>query len=360
MIRIALICAYPIGTNTGMLSVDLAFESIVLNNASVTRFCFWRGKQKQDKLDLDYIELKEVRQLEHFDKIIFWGDFLHWIKYFNIDWKSKTLDRNPTMTESDAEDLWYKIFLLEDRVDLQKRSIVFGSTLYGLDSNQLSNRRYTNALKSLYSNCRLALHRDIFSTSFIKQLTNTNNINFGCDCALLLDSRLYVNAISQTSSDYFLYSFVRSNKNEILTKLVLDLGKRINKTPIELKWLTKGTSVNHFIDCITKIKQSSFVITDIYHFAVNANRENIKTICVGNSADDVTNTLSDKKKEIFYSQHFQRHNYICTENIVTDYDNTINKIINQLADDKSFKFAFDHLNSYVATVKEQLTKEILA
>jgi hypothetical protein len=299
--NIAVICAYPAGTNTGMISVDLAFESLDLKNVNFTRFCAWRGKKKSDSLDIGYEEYHSVSQIEGYDKIIFWGDFLHWIEYAKKDWQLKSIDRNNSLTFEMAIDLWYKMFLLEGRPDLQKKTLIFGNTLYGLDSHQLSNERYLSAIKSLYTSCLYSMPRDIFSANFIKQITKSNNSEFGCDCALLLDSNKFIKDLN-TEKDYFLYSLGRSGNLETLTRFVKDLGIKLNKTPVELKWLTKGTGVYHLIENLKKIKSADFVVTDIYHCAVNSNRESIKTICIGNGLSNIVDTLSDKKKEISSSR----------------------------------------------------------
>lgn len=357
--NIALVCACPAGTNTGMISVDLAFESLNLKNVSVTRFCSWKNISKKTSIDLEYTELTNISQLENFDKIIFWGDFLHWIEYFKKDWFNKTIKQNPAITFNDASDVWYSLYLLENRIDLQRKTIIFGSTLYGLNSNSFVDSRYLSALKSLYSNCQISMHRDIFSTNFIKQLTaGIGNSEFGCDCSLLLDSSSYVDTVI-SNQDYFLYSFGRSGQTELLTKFVFDLGKAIGKKPVELKWLSKGTGVNYLIDSIKKIKGSSFIITDIYHFALNSNRENIRTICIGNGNSKIVDTLSDKKKEIFYSQHFQNQNYIYVESIKTLYKETTKETITLLSNTDSFDCSFNFLHSHIQHTKRKLINEIL-
>jgi hypothetical protein len=355
--KIALICAQPAGTNTGMISVDLAFNSLKLENVSVTRFCSWKSISKKEPLGLEYTELNTIDQLETFDKIIYWGDFLHWLEYFQKDWFNKTVNQNSTVTFNEAADTWYQLYLLENRPDLQKKTIIFGNTFYGLNSKALSDSRYLSAIKSLYTNCQISMNRDILSTNFVKQLTN-GNTEFGCDCSLLLDSLEY-GIDSTIDQDYFLYSFGRSGENELLINFVNDLGKKIKKTPIELKWLTKGTGVGNLIECLKKIKKSSFVITDIYHCAVNSNRENIKTICVGNGSSRVTDTLSDKKKEIFYRQHFQDRNYFYTEAIKKNYEEELDRIVEILDDTNSFDIGFDFLNNHIKKIKEKITDEIL-
>ena len=359
--KIALICATPAGTNTGMISVDLAFDSIkeqLPDTVHVERFCGWKSIKKSESLK--YTELYNISQLENFDKIIYWGDFLHWINYGENDWVSRYMRKNLNCNETEAIDKWYQLCLLEHRPDLQKKTIIFGNTIYGLTSAQLLNNRYLTALTELYSNTQCALLRDMLSATMLLQLTLNSNIQFGCDCALLLNTSKYTNNIVNNSSKFFLYSFARSGQRELLEQLTLDLGNKFNITPIELNWLHKGASVQTLTDKLNLIKQSEFVLTDIYHCSINSYREGTKVICIGNSAGTVTDTLSDKKKEIFHLQHFASTNYIFVENLKSNYNTEINNIIKIINNTQLNKSIYNKLTTHIAHTKAQLIESILS
>ena len=151
--KIALICAHPAGTNSGMISVDASFNTVrkqLASSVEVTRFCSWRSVSKGETLTYEHYYSQD--QLKDYDLIIFWGDFLQWIGYCNTDWLVKSKSMNMPLSESEMIDLWYSLFLLEGNIELQKKTILFGGTLYGLNSKQLSNNRYCTALTSLANN----------------------------------------------------------------------------------------------------------------------------------------------------------------------------------------------------------------
>jgi hypothetical protein len=353
--KIALICAYPAGTNHGMISVDYAFETIkskINSDIKIERFCAWRSIE--DNL-LSYTELHSLSQLESFDKIIYWGDFLHWIEYAKKDWANKTLDRNPLMTFDEVIDCWYQLFLLEGREDLQKKTIVFGNTLYGLNAEQLLDQRYINALKLLYSNVVLSMHRDIFSQNFLFQLTRNKSIKFGVDCSFLLNAN--TQTTKQDQEQYFLYSFARSGENELLMQMVNDISKELNLQPKELKWISKGASVTNLKENLKIIKNSNFLLTDIYHCALNSIRENTPTVCFGNSSTKVSDTLSDKKKEIFFRQHFLDQYYIYIESLKRNYTREFRSIL-KLINNESFFLARSLLENQIQSVSLELINEI--
>ena len=354
--KLAVICATPAGTNNGMVSVDLAFDSIkklLPAHYNFVRLCGWKSIKKNKNFEYD--ELVEISQLEDADKIIFWGDFLHWIDYANRDWMRSHINNYPMLTPEEIIDKWYHLYLLENREDLQKKVIIFGNTLYGLNSDHLLNSRYVNALTQLYSNASSVLFRDVLSSNYLSQLTgNRQRTFFGCDCALMLDQL----PAEEPINDYFLYSFGRSGSPEMLDQLVKDISKELNLTPLHLEWLKKGAGLETLEENLKLMKGSKFVLTDIYHCAINAYRENVKVVCVGNAACRVTDTLSDKKKELFHFQHFASKSYFYLEQLTSQYDSELIRILNLINDDSYYENIFKLLSIHVEQVKNELIHSI--
>jgi len=100
--KIAVICAFPAGLNAGMLSVDLALThtlSKISINIEVTRFCAESELIIPFKNNfIYYCHLENKSQLEKFDRIIYWGDFLHWIGYGMQDYLIRQSRRNDNLT----------------------------------------------------------------------------------------------------------------------------------------------------------------------------------------------------------------------------------------------------------------------
>jgi hypothetical protein len=322
--NIALVCAFPSGANPGMLSVDLAFEAVremAGNNIHVTQFCA-EGKLTlgNDKIAIDYESLDNQEQLRSFDKIIYWGDFHHWINYANGDWLRRWQSREAARSPNDIIDAWYKLFLLEDAEDLQRRAAIFGSTLYGLTGQQLLDLRYLAALKRLLGNSPLVLMRDHASSNFVEQLAPSHVSAFGCDCALLLDARRLSTdderyARAPDGAPYIVCSFGRSGARSALRALAATLAAQNKLKVVNLEWLSPH-GLDGLISKLSIIKGAEFVVTDIYHLSVTSWRENVPALCIGRGGSSAVGTLSDKKKEIFYRQIFASDKYMYLEDIM--------------------------------------------
>jgi hypothetical protein len=361
--KISLICAYPVKSNPGMNSVDLAFESLrpFLNNCQIDRLCSWKPVKISELGSIEYKEFHSISQLEDSDKIIFWGDFLHWLNYGRIDWVNKWKKINPNLSYDTVIDSWYKLFLLEDRPDLQKKTIVFGNTLYGLNATQLSDERYSIALKNLYTNTKLCMTRDIISSNLLYQITNNEKIHFGCDCALLLDSEAFIDLyrpFNIVNSNYLVYSFGRSGNADLLTKFAIEISNELGLIPVHLEWLKKKTGFKEMAQYINLIRGSFALITDIYHCTVTGYREHVPTICIGNGTSIPRTTLSDNKKEIFHYQHFINDRYRYLENIQKDFEYEKKQSMDIIKNKDAQNFINQQLESHVKNTTQILINEI--
>lgn len=338
-----------------MISVDFAFETIkkhINNDIEITRFCAWRAVNHDDKIV--YQELVSIDQIKDYDKIIYWGDFLHW-NIYGIDWVNKTVDRNPTLTKEDALNLWYTLYFLENLVELQQKVIIFGGTIYGLNSEQLADFRYNAALTSIYKNSKMALMRDIHSANFVSQLAPLKQVTFGCDCALLLDSSTMVPQVLPATEIIIAYSFGRSGYDDKFKEIIFSIASEIYASVIDLEWLKKGASLKRLTEKLSIIKKASIVITDIYHCAINSNRESIPTICITNGSSIITSTLSDKKKEIFYFQHFMSNRLYYSEKIELLTADNVRQIINDI---ETSDIISSKLHNHIKKTLDMLITEI--
>lgn len=316
--NVAFICAFPASSNPGMISVDLAVESVrsrLDSGTTIDRFCAWRGFEKQGVIPLSYKCYDSLDQLQVYDLIVFWGDFLHWRGYAYTDFLSRGRGKMKNSTDQTIIDQWYRLYLLEDRPDLQHRTIVTGGTFYAMSSEDVADQRYMSALISLYKNSKLTMMRDLASANFVSQLVNNSQSNFGCDCAAMLEVDDILHHDSTIDQSCITYALGRSKFNIDPNRFVDSIADRLNTTTINLNWLQKGMGIDRTLGKIAQIKQSRAVITDIYHCAITAWREGIPVICVGQGANRVTSTLSDKKKELLHMQLFSMQNYIYVEEI---------------------------------------------
>jgi hypothetical protein len=353
--KIAIICAHPAGTNLGMISVDAATQSLEkhFDNVEFIRYCSWRSLSKGDTLN--YLHYSDPDQLTEFDYIIFWGDFLHWIGYATADWLVKSRSMNLNISDEAIIDLWYSLYLLEGREDLQKKSILFGGTIYGLNSSQLSDSRYKKSLTSLIRNAILVKTRDILSANFVTQLVPEKQNVYGCDCSLLLDHSYFSSDIKiEKQVKYFLYSFARSGNKRELEQFVKSVEDTTALTGIYIPWIEKGACISSLERSIKIIQDAEFVLTDIYHLSLNSWREGVPAICIGNGNSVVVNSLSDKKKEIFYQQIFASNYFLFVEEIITNHTSAINKLKLAIDDAVSREIVVNYLKIHTQTTLTDL------
>jgi len=319
--KIAFICAFPASSNPGMVSVDLAIDSVKSRldpNTVVDRFCAWRGFEKQGLVPLNYKCYHSVDQLHSYDLIVFWGDFLHWRGYAYKDFLNRGRGKIENFSDQNIIDHWYQLYLFEHQPELQQRTVVVGGTFYAMGADDVADQRYMLALNNLYKNAKLIMMRDLASANFVSQLTNNNQSNFGCDCAALLEVDHLLDYDSSVDPQCVSYALGRSGHGTKLKRLVNTVADRLDANVADLNWLEKGVGIDRTLQKIAQIKQSRVVITDIYHCAITAWREGIPVICIGQGANRVTSTLSDKKKELLHMQLFSMQNYIYVEEILKE------------------------------------------
>jgi hypothetical protein len=335
MKNIALVCALPVLSNSGMLTVDLAFETVraQLPDCNIVRFCASQYINRDGVMPIVYNPLTNVEQLEPFDLIIYWGDFMQWIKYgatYVGDQGLQELVAQQGISLAEAKsqvlDNWYSTYLLEGRKDLQKKAIVYGSTLCGIDSAQLANARYKSALTKLYKNAKLVLVRDMVTSHVVSQLIKSNHYFYGGDCALLLDPVTIESNLELTENNYFVYSFGRSNLGTELEDLCMEISKKSGIKAVKVPWLDPRLSVDSLMQSLSVIRNAKFAVTDIYHFSVNSWREKVPTLTFGRAASYANQgTLPDKKKEIFNTQIFAMNYYQYLEDFEKKFINNAAK-----------------------------------
>lgn len=327
MNKIACIGAYPHGWNPGMLSVDLAMPYEV-DRYNIEQEYEINGKKSY------YLE--KVEQLYDYALVVYWGDFLHYLGYVNPNWFQRQCDAR-RFTAEQMWDFWYKIMLLENE---DVKSVSLGTTLYGLDISHLNNTRYKHSLTNFFKKSKLIMFRDMVSTALANQL-GAKSI-FGCDLAFLLDS-----SNIKPCDNCLVYSFGRIGENEKLEQFTKSFAEFLGLKALDCGWFS-GSSLE---EKLSYIKGAALVITDIYHLSISAMRENKPIFCVGKGLSDSKTTLSDKKKEILFRQHFGMDYFIYFENLSEELFPKLKEIY---LDEDKFKVFNSVLKSQIKYTNEVL------
>ncbi len=328
----AAICAFPCSLNSGMLSVDLAVTTFFRKHLPQARLTLCNAEEPVDIRFRNYRLVHELyrspEQLRGYDRILFWGDFLHWQPYAAADWTGRVRVRYPEITQQQAIDLWYKLFLLEsESALLHEKTLIFGSTLYGSNGEEWGDTRYREALTALYRSAPLVLQRDALSAAFVDTITESSRSALGCDCALLLDAddalpmQWAAESIrAELPERYVACGLGRSGHQGELLSFANTVARECKLPLVNIDWLHSLYGLDALAGRIALIRRAELVITDIYHMSVTAWREKVTVIGIGKAVSYGRTTLDDKKKEVFFRQIMASHLYCYVEDILRARD----------------------------------------
>lgn len=337
--KVAVICAFPPGRNTGMATVDLAALSVmpgILEGADVNFYCF----HAESKYSYGYDDIPvKYRYIEEFpeeymssDAFIFWGDFIHSRSYMETDLGLWVDGAETAENEARRKNYLKYIFLsfLPDS-DLHKVGI-FGSTIYTNNAYDMIDAEYRQSFERLVSGAGFVFFRDALSAAKVAPY-RAGQASLACDCAFLLKNddlsllKGYKPVEGRSGVGVF---FGRTNAKFAMMAFAKAVAGRLGQKCVWLPWFftrknwrigakffgydipSKDADVGAII---SQLSGCAFVITDTYHLCVNAWRLGIPAICIGRGADYAKHSLSDKKKEILYDMYGARGFYVFVESL---------------------------------------------
>ncbi|MEU0244895.1 hypothetical protein ABZ192_11280 [Streptomyces sp. NPDC006235] len=350
MARVAVITAPNIGyRNTGMLTVDLAFESLRRRMAPETDATWYtlhtpetvplRECARGTELPFRFHPLAEhLDSLRDHDAVVFWGDFLHTRHYLEQDATNRLLDFGFAEDRAAARNLLNRTLLFADQPDdLLARTLSYGGTILHNSQSDYEDKEYGPLFSRLVTRSRRVWVRDPLSAAKIAHLRGDRTTDhFGSDAALLsrpgdLD-HLATTEWSRAVPDggaIGVFLGARTPIPEWLPAFCQDLSERLG-APLEwLPWFDRDVPapVGHIAqrpgrhtigDLVRVLPRYRLVITDTYHLAVNAWGAGTPAVCVGapeptpKTHDDYL-TLSDVKKHVFHMAYDATDFYLSTQ-----------------------------------------------
>jgi hypothetical protein len=349
MARVAVITAPNIGyRNTGMVTVDLAFESLrrrmdtevdatwytlhppetveLRECARGTEFPF-RFRTLTDHLD----------ELRDHDAVVFWGDFLHARHYLAQDAANRLLDFGFAPDRDAARALLHRTLLMADQPDeLLARTLSYGGTILHNAQSDYEDKEYGPLFSRLVAGSHRVWVRDPISAAKIARLRGDRTTEyFGSDAALLSRpgdlARLPTTAWSENLPDggaIGVFLGARTRIPSWLPGFCDDLSDRFG-APLEwLPWFDRDIPTEagpiaarpggHTLgDLLHVLPRYRLVITDTYHLCVNAWGAGTPAVCVGapepvpTTHDDYL-TLSEVKKHVFHMAYDAADFYFST------------------------------------------------
>lgn len=348
--RVAVITAPNIGyRNTGMLTVDLAFESLrrrMDTDVDATWYTLHtpetvplRDCARGTELPFRFLPLAEhLDTLRDHDAVVFWGDFLHTRHYLAQDATNRLLDFGFAADRDDARAQLNRALLFADQPDeLLARTLSYGGTILHNTQSDYEDKEYGPLFSRLVTRSHRMWVRDPLSAAKIAHLRGDRTTDhFGADAALLsrpgdLD-HLPTTQWSRSVPDggaIGVFLGARTPIPDWLPAFCQGLSDRLG-APLEwLPWFDRDVPgpVSHIAarpgdhtvgDLVGVLPRYRLVITDTYHLAVNSWGAGTPAVCVGapeptpKTHDDYL-TLSDVKKHVFHMAYDATDFYLTTQ-----------------------------------------------
>jgi len=349
MARVAVITAPNIGyRNTGMVTVDLAFESLRRRMDSEVD-ATWYTLHPPETVELRECArgtefpfrfrplIKHLDELRDHDAVVFWGDFLHTRHYLAQDATNRLLDYGFAPDRDAARALLNRTLLMADQPDeLLARTLSYGGTILHNTQSDYEDKEYGPLFSRLVAGSHRVWVRDPISAAKVARLRGDRTTEyFGADAALLsrpgdLD-HLPATAWSQDLPDggaIGVFLGARTRIPSWLPGFCDDLSDRFG-VPLEwLPWFDRDIPAEagpiaarpggHTLgDLVHVLPRYRLVVTDTYHLCVNAWGAGTPVVCVGapepvpTTHDDYL-TLSEVKKHVFHMAYDAADFYFST------------------------------------------------
>ena len=290
-----------------MYSVDLAafrvFESMGFTvDYYVAHHDGEQAMMKYGQIPL--MVLPNAARLLDYDTIIYWGDFTTNVRYALEDFYHQRRQFTGQESPRSSFEQWSSIFLLAGQELKGRRLLSIGQSFQSIDRIQDSSLLHQSS--SFYERFDLIATRDSHSTrDLLKAFPNldASRVIQGVDCAFFLPDIVRRSPRKNEQSAKKVGTFFFRSKITNLSSLLSSLqGDGLEVTPIS-RWLSlaRANTHAHFLGVCSEISDCDLVITDTYHFAINAIRLGVTPVVLGVKADFQTTTVGDFKKKVLLS-----------------------------------------------------------
>ena len=336
--------------NTGMYSVDLAafriFESLAVR---VDYFIpFSRVQSGIIQYGQIFVNiLHSSSQLENYDDIIIWGDFTTTPFYGLNDFRNHYFSCIGDVSGEEAFSLWHDIYLLTKLKKGGKRFLSLCQNFSMIE--QINLGKFRTRYEELLKRFDLIVPRDSFSFSKLTAfLGNNDNIAPGMLDASFFNIKLPNSPRKKKKGDKIKigYFFGRSEIPNLTDLMQHLIKEQINVGEIS-GWLLSPPNRYHetFLKKLSEIKKCDLIISDTYHFIVNALREGVPTIAISRIQASQFDTVSDLKKKILMEElNLEEYLIELSDGVISDhYSNLILEKIHKIKrlDQKNSEFNLD-------------------
>jgi hypothetical protein len=329
MKKIAVICASPRKFNPGMFSVDLAFHFLMQRHNVAAEINYFVLAYPSDQSFLPQLPFQyklaqeNLSEIYNSDAIVLWGDFLL-SQHYHADLNKRLVKKKYAASYENAQRIINECLLFSSAPQgVHEKCFVFGCSQLLDSNNALADKVYLQLSNDLIGRAKGVWMRDIFSSLKMARIRNESiNKCHGIDASLLLAISsempdIDVPSLSEHSSVGVFFKRTKVNPavslgfaNELCRELGYDAEWISWFHPAEKQYrrgfkkhfplLSSSGNELGILPLLSSLKKYQFVITDTYHLCLNAWNSGTPAICITNGNELESNSLSDKKKEVFY------------------------------------------------------------
>jgi hypothetical protein len=334
--KVAIICAIPRFSNTGMRFVDSSI-SIVFENYDCFALDPERLESKEDSENYSFIGELNVKE---YDKIVVWGDFIlskHWL----------TAIKKYTKLNNPLDYLFSKLLECPEKVCL------FGGTIMTNIIEDYADAKYSQLFKLLLTQVGYASFRDPISFHHASNFAENNKINpIGIDPAMLhvsFENNIYHRKMDVLNVGFFWGRSKKAWAGKLRFSFFIRWLKHKNFAS-DIKWipwlsehkkiawyykLILGRHAQLDISCnIKELKRklSDFdvIITDTYHLSVMCLTLGIPVLCFGHGDKPMLSSLDDKKKELLFHEYGLQQYYLFNSKLIGLSNKEVYALLNNL------------------------------
>lgn len=403
MSRAIAVCACPPLPNPGMASVDLALYKLFekyFPNTELDLACLYLPLERNPDLSENKLEQfkswhnlpfeyqsfrNQLDRIYEIDIIIFWGDFLHSRDYlYQVSQICQQI--GAASNEVDAMNLVLDHFYLKNAPkNVMEKTILFGGTFIFNRAKDYLDKNYNQNLIHLLNNVKNVWMRDIYSSYKASSLLESNiNSTLGTDCSMLLKKEDIENL---PKSSFFQFSEYAKETNvvglffgrntAITDEIIMFVDRLCNSLNLLAEWIPwfppfilpnyhdrfltqfKKLGVNTsktypmLGDLLKRIGEYKFIITDTYHVCLNAWRNGVPAICIGEilsyEQHDVSNGWQHAwrdKRQTFYFMYDAMDFYVYKEELLSQekINNRVYQLIKRLEDSDLVAAIFNRIS----------------
>lgn len=299
--------------NLGMYSVDLAGYE-VLRTVSQHIDYFAESKSNVEKFQYGSISVNRYtssEQLFSYDKVIYWGDFTTSVpyarrEYFNVH-ASDYFPYSRRLIKAGVRKRSVQKAVLRRWEDLYLPKFA-DKAYYSIGQNfQTMTRKIFDTLDSTsqkkYRQFHSILARDSASVQNLNVMFHGEaarpTVQQICDLGFLVG--VQPKNVSPATSKRTVGVYFRRSKIENTPEILNAIARKTNVI-LFTDWIEEGMDFDAtFKKNIALLRDCDFVVSDTYHFLINALREGCSAIGLGNVQSEQVSTIGDYKKKVLFS-----------------------------------------------------------